>query len=157
MVSDRALASVEQQLKQEGFDVRTATDSHDPTGIQGGLTILLPQAVLFSPGDDRLHPAALAPLRKIAAALGGIPNKVDLAGHADAVPIHNRRFRNNWDLAAARSLRLMEALTGRYGIDETRISVSSYGSLEPKGSNETSEGRANNRRVEIRILSDRVN
>ena len=81
-----------------------------------------------------------------------IPNKVNLAGHADATPIHNRRFRNNWELAAARSLRLMEVLTERFGIDESRVSISSYGALEPKRPNDTPGGRATNRRVEILIF-----
>ncbi len=156
-VSDPDLAAIARRLKQEGFDVRDLTDAGDGGNYAGGrgLSILLPQAVLFSPGDDRIRSAALAPLQQIASALRDVPNKVNLAGHADATPIHNLRFRNNWELAAARSLRLMEALTERYGIDETRVSISSYGSLEPKGSNDTTGGRASNRRVEILILSER--
>lgn len=151
---------LEKKLREEGLDVHNSAEpaelndnSDDPT--ERGLRIRLPQAVLFSPGDDRIHSAAFVPLAKIAAALRGIPNKVNLAGHADATPIHNRRFRNNWELAAARSLRLMEALTRRYGIEESRLSISSYGSLEPKSPNDTRGGRANNRRVEILILSER--
>jgi flagellar motor protein MotB len=50
---------------------------------------------------------------------------VNLAGHADSTPIHNHRFRNNWELAAARSLRLMEVLTERDEIAESRVSISS--------------------------------
>jgi len=79
---------------------------------------------------------------------------VNLAGHADSVPIHNQRFRNNWELAAARSLRLMEVLTERYGVDESRISISSYGAVEPKNPNDTPGGRASNRRVEVLIFSE---
>ena len=107
---------------------------------------------MFLPGDDRVRPEALPDLRRIAEALRDIPNKVNLAGHADATPIHNRRFKNNWELAAARSLRLMEVLTRRYGIDPSRVSISSYGSLEPKSPNNTPDGRASNRRVEILIF-----
>jgi chemotaxis protein MotB len=156
-VSDPDLTGIERRLKQQGFDVRDLTDAGNGGNYAGGrgLSILLPQAVLFAPGDDRIRSAALAPLQQIAAALRDVPNKVNLAGHADATPIHNLRFRNNWELAAARSLRLMEALTERYGIDETRVSISSYGSLEPKGPNDTTGGRASNRRVEILILSKR--
>ncbi len=83
-------------------------------------------------------------------------NKVALVGHADAVPIHNQRFKNNWELSAARSLSLLSLLTTEYGIPESRLSIQSYGTSNPKGSNETQEGRAENRRVEILILDEPV-
>ncbi len=76
-----------------------------------------------------------------------------LVGHADTVPIHNRRFNSNWDLAAARSLRLLDLLTTQYEIEESRLSVESHGSYDPKSTNETPDGRATNRRVEIVILN----
>jgi chemotaxis protein MotB len=156
VVPDPALAGLARNLRNQGLDVRNSAELDDGEHPgERGLTILLPQAVLFSPGDDRIHDAARAPLRIIAAALRDLPNKVNLAGHADATPIHNRRFANNWELAAARSLRLMEVLTERFGIDDTRVSISSYGAQEPNRSNDTKDGRASNRRVEIRILSGR--
>jgi len=81
---------------------------------------------------------------------------MSLVGHADAVPIHNRRFRNNWELAAARSLRLLELLGRDGGIEESRLSVASYSSFDPKETNNTPDGRASNRRVEIVILNQPV-
>jgi len=166
--ADPVLARVASKLAQEGLDLRgpdqglglrgpdQRMDLRGPDqGDRRGLTISLPQAVLFSPGDDRIRADALPTLEKIAAALSDIPNKVNLAGHADSTPIHNRRFRNNWELAAARSLRLMEVLSGRDGIAESRVSISSYGSAEPKRPNDTADGRASNRRVEILIFSER--
>ncbi len=154
---DAALQAVEQTLKDEGLDVRQLSEASGGENAADiyGLAIELPQAIVFAPGDDRVRPEALPPLRRIAEALRDIPNKVNLAGHADATPIHNRRFKNNWELAAARSLRLMEVLTGRYGIDPSRVSISSYGSVEPKSPNNTPGGRASNRRVEIRISAAR--
>ncbi|HEY6393661.1 MAG TPA: OmpA family protein, partial [Bryobacteraceae bacterium] len=71
------------------------------------------------------------------------------------VPIHNRRFKNNWELSSARSLSLLSLLTTGYGIPESRLSVQSYGTSNPKGSNDTETGRAENRRVEILILDSR--
>jgi chemotaxis protein MotB len=117
-----------------------------------GLAISLPQAVLFRPGKAHVNPAALPTVGRIADVLRGIPNQISLAGHADPVPIHNRRFKNNWELAAARSLELLNVLTTRYEIAESRFTISSFGSSDPRSSNDTAEGRANNRRVEILIL-----
>ena len=138
------LAGVESALQNSDLRVERT---------ERGLSISLPQEILFSPGDDHVHPAALATLQSIAEAVGTVPNRIMLAGHADTTPIHNSRFRNNWDLAASRSLRLLETLTHRFHVDESRFSVSSYGSSAPRSSNETAEGRAANRRVEILVLN----
>jgi chemotaxis protein MotB len=140
-----AMAAIEKELEQKDLDVKL--DSR-------GVVISLPQALLFPPGEDRINADALATVSAIGEGLGKVSNKVILVGHADAVPIHNRRFNNNWDLAAARGLRLLELLSSRYGIAESRLSVESYGSRDPKSTNDSAEGRASNRRVEIVILDD---
>jgi chemotaxis protein MotB len=142
------LAQTEQRLKLDGLE---------PKMEPRGLTISLPQAILFSPGDDKIRRTAFPTIEKIASELREIPNQVNLVGHSDATPIRHSRFRNNWDLAAARSLRLMELLTSRYGVEPSRLSISSYGPSEPKSSNDTADGRASNRRVEILILSQSTN
>ena len=59
-----------------------------------------------------------------------------------------------WELATARSVNLLELLTNRYGISESRLSIASPGAFSPKGSNDTVDGRAENRRVEIVILPE---
>jgi chemotaxis protein MotB len=119
-----------------------------------GLVISLPQAILFPSGEDHVVPAALPIVSQIAEVIAGVPNKVALVGHADSVPIHNKRFQSNWELSAARSVQLLELLTTRFGISESRLSVQSYGSNDPKNSNDTEVGRAENRRVEILLLDE---
>jgi len=138
------LEETQLKLLEHGIDARIESR---------GVVISLPQAVLFAPGDDRVNAEAVPVVGIIAEVLRSVPNQVELAGYADAQPIHNRRFRNNWELAAARGLRLLDLLTGKYGMDQQRFSTSSYGSLHPRDSNETPDGRASNRRVEIVILS----
>ncbi len=141
----QALKDADLKLRQQGLD------SHLE---KRGLVITLPQAILFPSGEDHIVPAALPMLSQIAGVLATVPNKVALVGHADSVPIHNKRFQNNWQLSAARSLSLLEALKTRYGIAESRLSVQSYGAYNPKGSNDTKAGRAENRRVEILLLDE---
>jgi chemotaxis protein MotB len=113
----------------------------------------MPQAVLFAPGEDEMGPEARQNVRKLARILRDVPNRVALIGYADATPIHNSRFNDNWELAAARSLRLLDVLVSEFGIDSARLSISSYGSNNPKSSNDSEESRAPNRRVEI-IVED---
>jgi chemotaxis protein MotB len=143
--SGPVLQQTQQRLQEQGLDLRREAR---------GLVISLPQAVLFASGDDRISPAAFPMVSQIAAVLRDIQNKVTLVGHADAIPIHNQRFKSNWELSAARSLNLLALLAAQYGIDESRLSIQSYGSYSPKNSNETENGRAENRRVEILILNE---
>jgi len=138
-----ALSAIKQDLEKSHLDVQV--DSR-------GVVVSLSQALLFQPGEDKINADALETVKAIGDVLNKIPNNVSLVGHTDATPIHNRRFANNWELAAARGLRLLELLSSHYGIEESRLSVESFGSNDPKNSNETPDGRANNRRVEIVIL-----
>jgi len=121
---------------------------------QRGLVITLPQAVLFNSGEDSIRPEALPMIEDIANVLRDLDNKVLLVGHADTTPIHNRYFRNNWELSAARSIKLLTVLTKQFGLPEATFTVASDGSYNPTVPNDSEEGRARNRRVEIVILDD---
>jgi len=116
-----------------------------------GLVISLPQAVLFASGDDAVAPSAMPTISQIADVLAGTSNHIVLAGYADATPVHNQRFHSNWELSAARATSLLRLLNTEYGVDESRMSVASYGTYDPRQSNNTAAGRAENRRVEIVI------
>jgi chemotaxis protein MotB len=136
------LIEIRKKLEQHGLDMQM-----EPRG----LVISLPQAILFSSGEDRISPEGLPVIANIAGVLRDVPNDVTLIGHADTVPIHNRHFLNNWDLATARSLRMLELMSRRYGVPEARLSIASYGTYRPAGPNDTPDGRAHNRRVEVVI------
>ena len=140
-----ALRDVEKALRDRGIN---------PSVEDRGLIVSLPQSILFPSGEDHISPSALPIIAEIAGVVGDIPNKISLIGHTDAVPIHSLRFKNNWELATARSVELLELLTARYGISESRLSISSPGAYSPKAPNDTEEGRAENRRVDIVILPD---
>jgi len=141
--SSPQLLKLKHTLEQMGFTPRIE---------QRGLVLSMPQAVVFAPGEDQMDASAHESVRRIAQALREIPNRVSLIGYADATPIHNNRFNDNWELAAARSLRLLDVLAGEYGIPESRLSVASYGANDPKSANDNEEARASNRRVEIVVL-----
>jgi chemotaxis protein MotB len=83
-----------------------------------------------------------------------IPNPARLEGHTDAQPIHNPRFKSNWELSAARSIALLDLLTKRFDVAPDRISIAGYAETAPIADNETEEGRSRNRRVDIVILNE---
>jgi chemotaxis protein MotB len=78
---------------------------------------------------------------------------VRLEGFTDSKPIHNSRFRSNWELSVARSIAMLELLRQKYGIAARRLSVAGYAENAPVDSNDSEEGRARNRRVDLVILS----
>jgi len=120
---------------------------------QRGLVISLREAAFFASADDTVYPGTYASIGKIAAALRALPNLIRLEGHTDSVPIHNARFRNNWELSAARSIAMLELLTGRFEVPSTRMAVAGYADTAPVESNDTESGRSHNRRVDIVVLN----
>jgi chemotaxis protein MotB len=139
------LIHAQELLKEQGLE---------PKLEARGLVISVPQVILFPSGEDAVNPAAMPTIAQIAGVLRDIPNDVRLVGHADTVPVHNRRFRSNWDLSMARSEKILRLLSVRYGISESRLSIASYGPWRPAAPNDTVDGRASNRRVEIVILDE---
>jgi chemotaxis protein MotB len=118
-----------------------------------GLVVSLREAAFFASGDDAVAPASMAILAKVSAEAQGISNPIRLEGHTDSIPIHNSRFRSNWDLSAARAIAMMELLRDRFHLPAERMSIAGYAENASVDSNETAEGRAHNRRVDLVVLS----
>jgi chemotaxis protein MotB len=119
-----------------------------------GLVISLRESGFFASGDDAVYPGTYSSIEKIARAIAALPSQVRLEGHTDAVPIHNSRFRNNWELSAARSIAMLELLSVRFDIAPERMAIAGYADTVPVESNDTEQGRAHNRRVDIVILNE---
>lgn len=119
-----------------------------------GLVVSFQQAAFFPSGTDEVALDTMGIIEKVAAVITQLPNPVRLEGHTDAVPIHNGRFKSNWELSAARSIAIMELLAGRFAVPGRRISIAGYAENVPVASNDTDQGRARNRRVDIVILNE---
>lgn len=78
--------------------------------------------------------------------------RVRISGHTDNVPINTPRFPSNWELSCARATSVMRYMIDEHEIDPGILSAVGYGPYHPVMSNETAEGRARNRRVEIEII-----
>jgi chemotaxis protein MotB len=118
-----------------------------------GLIISLREATFFASGDDAVAPASYPILEKICAVIAEVPNPLRLEGHTDAIPIHNSRFSNNWELSAARAIATLELLRTRFHMEPGRLVIAGYGENAPSDTNQTEEGRAHNRRVDLVVLS----
>jgi chemotaxis protein MotB len=121
--------------------------------VARGLIISMREAAFFSSGAETVSPDSTEILGRIAAIVREIPNPVRLEGHTDSRPIHTPRFSSNWALSAARSIAMLEILRDNFGIAESRMAIAGYGEHAPTDTNETEEGRAHNRRVDLVLLS----
>jgi len=118
-----------------------------------GLVVSLPQVTFFPSGQDAIAADTYPMVQKVANVINKIPNPVRLEGHTDSVPIHNARFRSNWELSTARSIAMLELLAGRFQVSRERMAVAGYADNVPVESNESENGRARNRRVDVVVLN----
>jgi chemotaxis protein MotB len=121
-----------------------------------GLAIILRNSgkpVMFDSGSAQIRPEFAPILEKVAKELMKIPNRIRIEGHTDNRPISTLKFPSNWELSAARAASVLRFLV-RKGIDPARLSAVGYGEFRPVAPNDTPEGRAKNRRVEILVLKE---
>jgi chemotaxis protein MotB len=147
-----AEASLEDLQRRLAADIRSGkVDVHVESR---GMVISLREAAYFPAGGDEIARAEYGSLAQIADAIRSIPNPIGLEGHTDSTPIHNRKFRSNWELSAARGIAILTLLEERFGIPGDRFAVTGYAEMKPLDSNASAAGRARNRRVDIVILND---
>ena len=106
----------------------------------------------FASGSADLTPEAISIMQQIAGVNAENDSEITVSGHTDDVPlIFGSRYRDNWDLAAARSASVVQSLSADAVITDDRLEAISYGESRPVDSNDTAAGRAKNRRIEIEI------
>lgn len=116
-----------------------------------GIVITLPDSLLFSSGSAELKSESTDALTRIAEKLKELPGKVAIEGHTDNIPISSSIYKSNWELSAARASSVLHFLLQR-GLSPDRFLIAGYGEYKPVATNDTDEGRAKNRRVELIIL-----
>lgn len=103
----------------------------------------------FPSGSAQLDIGFLAVLDKTGYALNEIKGRIFIEGHTDNVPINTPRYGSNWDLSAARSVAVAERLLEGPRMDPIRLTISGHADTRPQAPNNSWEGRAQNRRVEV--------
>ena len=122
--------------------------------VDGRMVLELQTDILFASGSADLSKEGAATIREVGALLGTIPDrKFQVEGHTDNVPIKTKSYPSNWELASARAINVVKEMV-EAGMPGKRISAASYADTRPTSSNETDQGRAQNRRIEIVIQPD---
>jgi chemotaxis protein MotB len=141
-------------MLQKGLSAELETGKIQVRLDARGLTISLREAAFFGSGDAKVDMTSFPTLEKIADVFRDLPNSVRLEGHTDSRPIHNSRFPGNWELSTARAIAMLELFRDRFEIPAGRMAVAGYAENIPADTNDTSDGRAHNRRVDLVILSE---
>jgi chemotaxis protein MotB len=162
--TQRALAELQERERQaqarlatfrqmiERFRAMIASGRLRVRIVRGRMVVELPDNILFESGEAELKEAGEAALAEIVEVLKTIPGReFQVAGHTDNIPISSRRFPSNWELSTSRAVAVAKFMIER-GLEGGRISAAGHAETAPVASNDTPEGRAQNRRIEIILL-----
>lgn len=105
----------------------------------------------FPLGSATLNPGFIPVMGRMREALGDVPGTLSIEGHTDNLPVRGGRYTSNWDLSSSRALSVTHELLRDGDLDDERIMVVGFADTHPVTSNDSAEGRASNRRVEIVI------
>ena len=121
--------------------------------VRDRLTINMVDRILFDSGQAQVKPAGVKVLKPVSDVLNKISDKqIRIEGHTDNVTISPKlqnRFKTNWELSTARATTVVRYLIDQGGVDHQHLSAVGYADTHPLASNETEQGRASNRRIEI--------
>ena len=123
-----------------------------------GLAIIFLAEVLFDSGKADIKEKAFGVLDKVSKVLKeNIGDRdIGIEGHTDNEPIRYSGWKSNWELSTARATSVLHYLVDDKGISPKRVSATGYGEYRPVASNDTPEGRRQNRRVELVVLPKNI-
>lgn len=126
------------------------------TQLRGKLKVNMLDEILFDSGKTTVKPQGLEVLQRVGSILVNVKDKaISIEGHTDNVPIGaelKKRYPTNWELSAVRATTVARYLQEKTGIDPGLLSAIGYGEYQPVALNESEEGRAKNRRIEIVLV-----
>lgn len=117
-----------------------------------GITIHILEDIVFPSGSSELKKSSKIVLQQLAAIIRKLPNDIRIEGHTDNIPISSSQFPSNWHLSVSRALNTAYFLMTEEGLDPEKLSIVGYSEYKPLDSNESINGRASNRRVDIVII-----
>jgi len=122
--------------------------------VDGRMVVALASDILFASGSASLSKDGDAAVKEVAGLLASIPDRTfQVEGHTDNVPIKTTQFPSNWELASSRALTVVKTMV-EAGLPANRVSAASFGDQKPAAANDSTEGKALNRRIEIVVVPD---
>jgi len=141
------VANLEQEIERGEITINKLKDK---------LTVNLVEKILFPSGSADLTPAGIKVIRQVGDILKEVDDKdIRVEGHTDNLGISKAlqaKFPSNWELSAARAANVVRVLQREVGIPGEKLEIGAYGPFHPVSSNDTPEGRAQNRRIQIVLV-----
>ncbi len=120
--------------------------------VRGRMVVEMSSNILFPSGKSELLPEGEAALTELSAILVTITDReFQVAGHTDNVPINSPKFKSNWELSTARAVTVVKFFQER-GVNPQRLSASGYAEYQPAATNDTDDGKQQNRRIEVVLM-----
>ncbi len=141
---------VDDMIKNLGLE-----DSVSTTIEERGLVISFNDSIFFDSAKADIKENMKTKLVALSEILNKIDNYVRVEGHTDNIPIKNEFYNSNWQLSSIRASNVVEFLIEYGSVSPDRLSAVGYGEYRPISDNNTEEGRAKNRRVDILILNNK--
>lgn len=139
---------IDEYISKNNLSVSLRTDI-----TETGLLITILDFALYDSGSAYVKTEGQTLAKEISKLLEKTAQRnIVISGHTDNVPIGNANFKSNWDLSTTRATNFLEIVLKNKNLDPTKFSVKGYGEYQPIDTNDTPEGRQNNRRVEVLIL-----
>jgi len=162
------LAKVRREVQTVGKEIDRITKALEEkfgkslvvTQHQDRLVLTMLGQVLFESGKAQLTPMGLDIMKQVGEVLATLPNKnIQVEGHTDNNPIYGRlqqQYPTNWELSTARATTVLRFLIEQTGMNPTDFAATGYADTRPAVPNDSEEGQAQNRRVEIVLYPERV-
>jgi len=147
-VNESVFARISRLLEQEVERKQVSLNDR-----QNQIRIVINTDQLFRSGSADIEPSYMQLLQSIGVALMDVEGRVIVEGHTDSIPINTLRFPSNWHLSQARAEQV-KILLERAGNEVGRYSIDAKADTQPLAGNDTAEGRAQNRRVELVLLTN---
>lgn len=141
----------QQQLEQRVRALNLHGVNATPT--PEGVTLRIDDNLLFDSAQAELTGQGRAVIGQLQQVLDSFEGEISVEGHTDSLPIQNDRFPSNWELSSARAISVVRFLQEQ-GIAQERMRAIGYAATRPLQSNDTAEGRAANRRVELLLRNE---
>ncbi len=158
---EQAQATEKVQLEQAKQQIEAASAAAGLGGslkfkMEGrGLVVsIVAEGVLFDAGSAEIKPQGRIILDEISNTLATLPNQLSIEGHTDNSPISTGQFPSNWELSTARASTVLRYLAAQHNLGQSRLQAAGYADQRPVAPNDTDSGRAQNRRVDIAVLSE---
>lgn len=141
------------ELLEEQIEAIGATGYVELERSERGVVVRMDSTVLYQSGSAQIVPDGVTILESLAPVLLAVDNPIDVEGHTDSIPTNGGGgFNTNWELSSMRAVSVLRFMNEFMDIPGVRLSATGFSDTKPRASNDTEQGRALNRRVELVVL-----